>query len=64
MPLEVLEPAALEGAFERALREPVDALTLVDNLVLSSNVARVGALALTHRLPMVSTDQRFVVAGG
>ncbi len=64
MPLEVREPAAIEGAFERAVQERVDALTLVDNLVLASNVARVGALALTHRLPMMSADRRFVAVGG
>jgi len=63
MPLEVREPAAIEGAFERAVHERVDALILVDNLVLSSNVVRVGELALAHRVPMVSTVQ-FVAAGG
>ena len=64
MPLEVRDPADLEGAFERAVHERVDALTLVDNIVLASNVARVGGLALTHRLPMMSADRRFVAAGG
>jgi putative tryptophan/tyrosine transport system substrate-binding protein len=63
VPLEVREPAAIEGAFERAVQERVDALTLVDNIVLSSNVGRVGGLARAHRLPMVSTVQ-FVAAGG
>ncbi len=63
VPLEVREPTAIEGAFQRAVQERVDALTLVDNLVLSSNVARVGGRALAHRLPMVSTVQ-FVEAGG
>ncbi len=53
MPLEVRDSADLEGAFERAVHERVDALSLVDNIVLASNVARVGALALTHRLPMM-----------
>ncbi len=46
------------------MRERVDALTLLDNIVLTSNVARVGALALTHRLPMMSADRRYVAAGG
>jgi putative tryptophan/tyrosine transport system substrate-binding protein len=64
VPLEVREPAALEGAFERAVRERVDAVTLLDNTVLTSNVARVGALALAHRLPMMSADRRYVAAGG
>jgi putative tryptophan/tyrosine transport system substrate-binding protein len=41
----------------------VDALTLLDNPVTSANVARVGGLALSHRLPMVSTVQ-FVASGG
>ena len=60
---EAQETAALEGAFERAVHERVDALTLVDNLVLTSNAARVGGLALAHRLPMMSTVQ-YVTAGG
>jgi putative tryptophan/tyrosine transport system substrate-binding protein len=64
VPLEAREPAAIEGAFERAVRERVDALTLLDTLVLGRNVARVGALALTHRLPMMSFDRRYVAAGG
>ena len=64
LPLAVREPAAIEGAFGRAVQERVDALTLVDNLVLSSNVARVGELALAHRLPMMSADRRYVAAGG
>ncbi len=63
VPLEVREPADIEGAFERAVQERVDALTLLDNLVLNSNVARVGGLARAHRLPMMSTPQ-FVAAGG
>jgi putative tryptophan/tyrosine transport system substrate-binding protein len=63
VPLEVREPADIEGAFERAVQERVDALSLLDNLVLNSNVARVSGLALAHRLPMMSTPQ-FVAAGG
>jgi ABC-type uncharacterized transport system substrate-binding protein len=63
VPLDVREPAAIEGAFERAVQARVDALTLLDNPVTSSIIARVGGLALGHRLPMVSTVQ-YVAAGG
>jgi putative ABC transport system substrate-binding protein len=63
VPLEAQETAALDGAFERAVHERVDALTLVDNTVLTSNPARVGGLALAHRLPMTSTGQ-YVTDGG
>jgi putative tryptophan/tyrosine transport system substrate-binding protein len=63
VPLEVREPTALEGTFERAVRERVDALILLDNIVLTSNVARIGGLVLGHGLPMISTPQ-FVAAGG
>jgi len=61
--LEMREPAAIEGAFERAVQERVDALTLLDSPVTSSNRARVGGLARAHRLPMVSTVE-YVPAGG
>jgi putative tryptophan/tyrosine transport system substrate-binding protein len=63
VPLDVREPAAIEGAFERAVQARVDALTLLDNPVTSSIIARVGGLTLGHRLPMVSTVQ-YVAAGG
>src|SRR4029453_6113832 len=42
VPLEVREPAAIESAFERAVHERVDALTLLDNPATSANVARLG----------------------
>jgi putative tryptophan/tyrosine transport system substrate-binding protein len=63
VPLEVSEPAAIDGAFERAVHERVDALTVVDNLVLTNNRAHVGGLARAHRLPMVTTVQ-YVAVGG
>jgi putative ABC transport system substrate-binding protein len=61
--LDVREPAAIEAAFERAVQERVDALTLLDSPVTSANRARLGGLALAHRLPIVATVE-YVAAGG
>jgi putative tryptophan/tyrosine transport system substrate-binding protein len=61
---EALEPAELDSSLERALSDGVTALFLLDNIVLTSNPARVGAFALRHRLPMMSSNRSFVVAGG
>jgi putative ABC transport system substrate-binding protein len=63
VPLEVGDATAIQSAFERAVHEGVDAITVVDNLVLTNNRARVAGLALTHRLPLVSTVQ-YVAVGG
>ncbi len=54
----------MEGAFERAVQERVDALSPLDSAVLLSNVARVGGLARAHRLPMIWTTRESVAAGG
>jgi putative ABC transport system substrate-binding protein len=62
VPLEVSEPAAIEGAFERAVHERVDALTLIDSIA-TTNRARVAGLARAHRLPTVATVQ-LVAEGG
>jgi putative tryptophan/tyrosine transport system substrate-binding protein len=64
VPLEVRESADLEGAFERAVQERVDALAPLDSGVLLSNVSRVGGLALAHRLPMIWITRESVAAGG
>jgi putative tryptophan/tyrosine transport system substrate-binding protein len=64
VPLEAREPAAIEGAFEQAVHERVDALAPLDSAVLLSNVARVGGLALAHRLPMIWITRESAAAGG
>jgi putative tryptophan/tyrosine transport system substrate-binding protein len=64
VPLEVREPADMEGAFERAVQERVDTLVPLDSAVLNSNVERVGGLALSHRLPMIWITRESVAAGG
>jgi putative ABC transport system substrate-binding protein len=61
---EAREPAALDAALGRVVPEGVAALFLLDNIVLTSNPARVGAFALLHRLPMISSNRSFVVTGG
>jgi putative ABC transport system substrate-binding protein len=60
--LEVSEPAAIEGAFQRAVHERVDALTLIDSIA-TSNRARVAELARAHRLPTVATVPLVAVGG-
>jgi len=62
--LEARDPGALEAAFERASAERVDGLFLIDNPVLVSDAARVGAFARLHRLPMNSANRNLVAAGG
>lgn len=62
--LEVREPGALDAAFERAVRERVDGLSVIDNIVLTNNPGRVGEFARSQRLPMISWNRPFVVAGG
>jgi putative tryptophan/tyrosine transport system substrate-binding protein len=62
--LEAREPGALDGAFERAVRERVDGLSVIDNVVLTSNAVRIGELAQQHRLPMMSANRPLVAAGG
>ena len=62
--LEASDPGALGAAFQRAVRERVDGLYLIDNIVLTSNPVRVGEFAREQRLPMMSTNRAFVVAGG
>jgi putative ABC transport system substrate-binding protein len=64
VPLEVRESPDLEVAFEKAVQERVDALAPLDSGVLLSNVARVGGLALAHRLPMIWITRESVAAGG
>ena len=62
--VEARDPGALEAAFEGILAERVDGLFLIDNPVLTGNPARVGAFALTHRLPMMSATRSLAAAGG
>jgi putative ABC transport system substrate-binding protein len=62
--IEVRESAALDAAFNHAVLERSDGLCLLDNVVLTSNPARVSALAIASRLPMMSANRSFVVGGG
>ena len=62
--LEARDPAAIDSALERALLERADGLALFDNLVLTSNAARIGEFAREHRLPMMAGNRRFATAGG
>lgn len=61
--LEVRDPGALDGAFERASAERVDGLFVIGSPVLMSNAVRVGELARRHRLPMKG-PRASVAAGG
>jgi putative ABC transport system substrate-binding protein len=62
--LEAREAGTLEAALQRALAERVEGLYLLDNLVLTSNVDRVGEFVRDHRLPMMSTNRSLAAAGG
>ena len=62
--LEAGEPGSLAAAFEHGVLERVDGLTVINNVVLTSNADRIGELALRHRLPMMSGNRPLVAAGG
>jgi putative ABC transport system substrate-binding protein len=61
---EARDPSALDTAFERAVQERLDGLYLLDNIVLTSNPGRIGQFVRDQRLPMMSWNRPFVVAGG
>jgi putative tryptophan/tyrosine transport system substrate-binding protein len=64
LPLEVRAPDELESAFEAATSEHVGGLYVQLLPLLSSNRARVVALAAEHRLPAMYGGRVFVDDGG
>jgi putative ABC transport system substrate-binding protein len=61
--LEVRRAEDIAPAFE-ALKVPADALYVVGDSVLNANSARIVALALAARLPMIFNNRSFVEPGG
>ncbi len=62
--LEARDPGDLDGAFEAALGEGVEALVLVLTAFFISNRPRVVELAAKSRLPAMSGEPDFARAGG
>jgi putative ABC transport system substrate-binding protein len=62
--LEVRDPNDLDGAFEAALGEGVEALVLVLSAFFIRNRPRVVELAAKSRLPAISGEPDFARAGG
>ena len=62
--LEVNNSNDLDGAFEAALREDLDALVIQSNGLLNPLRTRIAEFALRNRLPTVAQNPGFVVAGG
>jgi putative tryptophan/tyrosine transport system substrate-binding protein len=56
--------AGVEGSFQAATRNRADAGVILTNPFWGANAMRVGALALRHRLPVMSQDPGIVEAGG
>jgi len=54
----------MEAAFEKLSRTPPDALVIASDPLFNSHGARLGALALQHRLPAVYQFRPFVTSGG
>jgi len=62
--VRVEESADLEGSFQAATRNRADAGVILTNPFWGVSAMRVGALALRHRLPIMSQDPGIVDAGG
>jgi putative tryptophan/tyrosine transport system substrate-binding protein len=62
--LEVATANDLDGAFETALGEHVDALLIQVNGLLNTLRTRAAEFALRNRLPTAAQDRQLVVAGG
>ena len=61
--VEVAGPDDIEAAFAAAARSRVDAVIVEADAVFIVNRARLAALALKHRLPMMAPDGRYTEAG-
>jgi putative tryptophan/tyrosine transport system substrate-binding protein len=63
-PLEVAGSGGLDGAFEAAVREHVDALIAVEDPLTFDRRERIVGFAADRRLPAVYGQREFVEAGG
>jgi putative ABC transport system substrate-binding protein len=62
--LEVKKREDLEPAFEKISRRRADALLVVQNGLMSSNMTAIVKLAAKHRIPVSYWEREFVEAGG
>ena len=62
-PVEAAGPERLEGAFAEMKKHRADALLVQADAMLFTQRARIGELALRHRLPMSATMPSFAEAG-
>ena len=62
--LDILHPNDIEIAFRSAIKGRADALLTLSSGIVSSQRARIIALALKNRLPAISGGKDFVEAGG
>jgi putative tryptophan/tyrosine transport system substrate-binding protein len=62
--LEVKKREDLEPAFEKISRRRADALLVVQNGLMSSNMTAIVKLAAKHRMPSSYWEREFVEAGG
>jgi len=61
--MAVAKPEEIDAIFERAAARRVEALIVEPEAVFAPNRARMAALALRHRLPMMCADARYAEAG-
>ena len=61
--MAVAKPEEIDAIFERAAARRVEALIVEPEAVFAPNRARMAALALKHRLPMMCADARYAEAG-
>jgi putative ABC transport system substrate-binding protein len=62
--IRVEGPANLDGGFQVAMVDRADAGVILPNPFWAAHARRVGALALKHRLPLMTQDPGIVEAGG
>lgn len=62
--IEVHRGEDLEAAFQRAARERVGGMVIVPDPFFSSQMQRIGELAIKHRLPIIAGQPGFAHAGG
>jgi putative ABC transport system substrate-binding protein len=64
IPLEISEPATLEGAFAKIVQQRPGAFTLLTDPMLYSQRSRIVKLVAEHPLPAMYPQPEFVEAGG
>ena len=63
LPLELIEPAGVEGAFEAASQAGIEALLTTPGPIFGRERFRLAELAVQHRQPLMVNSVRSVTAG-